>query len=90
MPLILAFLTGVANFALYRALMDSEHPVLAELSARIRRWLGPWGLYAIEAVVLVAALHYASQGSMTAAWFYAAYFALNFGSFILLQRMDLD
>lgn len=87
MPLVLVFLMGIVNFAIYRAVMESDHPVLAELSGRIKAWLGPWGLYALEAVVLVAALYFARQGSMTAALLYGVYLAANIGSFMLLRRI---
>ncbi|MBC7987573.1 MAG: hypothetical protein H7X93_13045 [Sphingomonadaceae bacterium] len=87
MPLVLVFLMGIANFALYRAVMESDHPVLAELSGKIRTWLGPWGLYALEAVVLVAALWFARQGSVAAALLYGLYLAANIGSFMLLRRI---
>lgn len=87
MPLVLVFLMGIVNFAIYRAVMESDHPVLAELSGRIRMWLGPWGLYALEALVLVAALWFARQGSMTAALLYGVYLAANVGSFVMLRRI---
>lgn len=88
MPLILVFLMGIANFAIYRALMESDHPVLREIARRISATIGAWGLYALEAVVLVVALWFAREGSMTAAIFYGVYLAANIGSFMLLRRID--
>lgn len=75
----LTFLLGIGNFALHRAVLNSRHPLLAQVP-----WLfGPLGgrfSLLVEFVMLLGAMLMVAGGSAGWAWFYAAYSALNASS----------
>ncbi len=76
MAILIAFLLGISNFALHKAVLESGHPLLGRT-----RWLfhmqgGRFSL-ALEFAMLLAAMLLIAQGSLAWAWVYGAYSLLN-------------
>ncbi|MEY4160345.1 MAG: hypothetical protein RLZZ136_966 [Pseudomonadota bacterium] len=86
MPLIFVFLFGIANFALHKAVLNSGHPMLAQLPALFR----PPGRYfsmAFEFVLLLGTMLMVSGGADYWAWGYAGYSAMNgLSAWLILTR----
>lgn len=76
MAILIIFLLGIGNFALHRAIMDSDHPLLDQM---------PWLYHAfsrrvslmIEFLMLLGGLVLASEGILWGALCYLAYSLLN-------------
>ena len=76
MAILIIFLLGVGNFALHRALLDSGHPLLAQM---------PWLTHAltrnlslrVELLILVGGLLLVSRGLVWGALAYLCYSLLN-------------
>jgi len=85
MALVLTFLLGVANFAMHKAVLESRHPLLAQMP-----WMGLLGgrfSLALEFLLLVGALLLAATGQPGWGWAYLAYSALNGASaWLILSR----
>lgn len=86
MSLIILFICGIANFAMHRAMMESDAPLMVEARTGFQRIMGPYGSYIIEFAMLLLAMILANMGmtwAVTAYVFYAganivgAYFLLN-------------
>ena len=76
MILGLLFLLGVINFALHRAVVESDHPMLDALPQFYRAGGGRISL-AFEFLVLLAAMLLAGNGWPGAIWAYVIYSAVN-------------
>ena len=76
MSLGIIFVLGIVNFALHRAVLDSNHPLLDTLPASFRSGGGRFAL-AFEFVVLLTAMLLAGHGWSAAAWAYGFYSFLN-------------
>lgn len=76
MAIVFAFLFGVSNFALHRAVLESGHPLLAHMPGFFRLLGGRFSLI-LEFAVLLAAMLLIAQGILAWAWVYAAYSLLN-------------
>lgn len=76
MGLIFVFLFGVANFALHKAVLESGHPLLAQLPALYRSPGGRVSL-AFEFVLLLGSMLMVANGADGWAWGYAAYSLTN-------------
>lgn len=76
MPLILVFFLGVANFAAHRAMLGSNHQMLAQLPWLFQAMGGRLSLV-VEFAMLLGALIMAASGSAGWALLYALYTALN-------------
>src|SRR5690606_7571783 len=75
MAIVLTFLLGIGNFAMHKAVLESRHPMLAQMP-----WMGLMGgrfSFALEFMLLVGALLPAAHGSSRWGWAYLAYSALN-------------
>lgn len=83
MNLFIAFLLGVANFAAHRAVLESDHPILARMPGFYHIGGGRFGL-GLEFAILTGAMLMIAGGSATWGWFYALYSAVNLGSAWLL------
>ena len=87
MALILTFLLGVGNFAVHKAVLESRHPMLAQMP-----WFEMMGgrfSMALEFMLLVGALLLAANGNPGWGWIYFVYSALNgaAGWLILSRRV---
>lgn len=76
MPLILAFLMGVANFAMHRAVLESRHPMLTQMPLMFRSGGGRVG-YALEFAVLLGSMLMVAHGSAGWAIAYGCYTGVN-------------
>jgi lipopolysaccharide/colanic/teichoic acid biosynthesis glycosyltransferase len=76
MLILLVFFLGVANFAMNKAVLESDHPILDELPALFRSFDGRMPLVA-EFVVLLAAMLMTANGYSGFAWGYLAYSAFG-------------
>ncbi|MBD3729830.1 MAG: hypothetical protein IE933_09010 [Sphingomonadales bacterium] len=76
MAIFIITLLGIGNFALNRAVLESQHPLFGR-----EAWL-PGGLgvrisFASEFLLLLAALWFAANGSPELGWAYFAYSLFN-------------
>lgn len=74
--ILFVFLLGIGNFTLHRAVLDSRHPLLAQV-AWLVNLLGGRGSLALEFVVLLAAMLLVASGHPGWAWVYLGYSAMN-------------
>ncbi len=85
MAIVLTFLLGIGNFAMHKAVLESRHPMLAQMP-----WMGLMGgrfSFALEFMLLVGALLLAAHGSSGWSWAYLAYSALNgLSAWLILSR----
>ena len=72
MVLGILFVLGMANFAMHKAMLESNHPVLDSLPAAFRAGGGRISL-ALAFLILLLAVH----DWPAAAWIYAFYSVLN-------------
>lgn len=88
MVLALLFALGVANFAVHKAVLESEHPMLDVLPGLFRRGGGRMSLL-FEFVVLLSAMIMASNGWPGAAVLYGFYSLFNLiaGWLVLDERI---
>lgn len=86
MYLIICFVLGIGNFAMHKAVVESGHPFVEDSKLYFGRHLGRNGSYAIEFVMLAAAMIFAASGSWIAIVFYTIYTALNaVAAYVLLN-----
>ena len=83
--LVLTFLLGIGNFAMHKAVLESRHPMLAQMP-----WMGMLGgrfSLALEFLLLLGALLLAATGHPGWGWAYLAYSALNgLAGWLILSR----
>jgi hypothetical protein len=79
MVLFFVFLLGIGNFAAHKAVLESGHPVLAQLAWLFESLGGRLSLL-LEFAMLLGTMLALSQGGVGWAWFYAVYSAVNFGT----------
>jgi len=88
MTIGILFILGIANFALHRAMLDSDHPLLASLPPALRANGGRLSL-AFEFLILLLAMLLAANGWPSAAWVYGLYTLINAGTaWVLLGGSD--
>jgi hypothetical protein len=79
MVLFLAFLLGIGNFAAHKAVIESRHPILAQVPWFFTLLGGRFSLL-VEFAMLVGTMLMIGNGATGWAWFYAAYSGMNFAS----------
>lgn len=72
----LIFALGIGNFALHKAAMESDSPVMRQLPW-ITRKNGKRAAFLFEFAILLAAMLLAANGWPNLAWAYLVYSALN-------------
>jgi hypothetical protein len=77
MPTVIIFLCGIANFALHKATMESDHPMALQMRAAFSRFLRGWGSYMLEFLILLSALSFAAMGYTIALPAYIVYTGMN-------------
>ena len=77
MYIFVIFLCGVANFAMHKAMLESNHPVIAEARGSFRKILGPYGSDMLEFFMLVSAMIFANMGMLSVVIFYFVYTLAN-------------
>jgi hypothetical protein len=86
MGLILTLLLGIGNFAVHKAVLESDHPLLGKVPWFFHLLGGRFSL-AVEFVMLLGALLMISQGAAIWALFYAGYSLVNMVSaWLILTR----
>jgi len=76
MVILFVFLLGIGNFTLHKAVLESRHPLLAQL-AWLVNLLGGRGSLVLEFAGLFAAMVLVGTGHPGWAWVYLGYSALN-------------
>lgn len=84
--LIAIFFAGIANFALHRAMVESDDPVVIAALKPFRDKLGPYATYSVEFLFLVSALTITGQSWFLGLIIYGIYTALNFAAFSMIQN----
>jgi hypothetical protein len=85
--LIAAFLLGIANFAMHKAVVESGHPFVEDTKLYFGRHFGLNGSYFLEFGILLGAMLLAHTGSRLVLGLYAAYTAFNaIAAWLLLSR----
>jgi hypothetical protein len=85
MVILFVFSLGIGNFALHRAVLESRHPLVAQMAWLVNR-LGGRGSLALEFAVLLAAMLLVA-GNPAWAWAYLGYSALNgLAAWLILSR----
>ena len=72
---VLTFVLGIGNFAMHKAVLESRHPMLAQMP-----WMGLMGgrfSLALEFLLLVGALLLVVSGHPAWGWGYLGYSLLN-------------
>jgi hypothetical protein len=76
MGLLLTFLLGIGNFAVHKAVLESDHPLLGKVPWFFHLLGGRFSL-GVEFVMLLGALLMVHQGAGIWALFYAGYSLVN-------------
>ncbi|WP_108810811.1 hypothetical protein [Sphingorhabdus sp. Alg231-15] len=87
MYVFIIFICGIGNFAMHKAMMESNHPMITEARGSFSKFLGPYGSYIIEFGMLAAALIFANMGMLSAVIFYGVYTLANgAGAYVLFSN----
>ncbi len=85
MAIIIVFCLGVVNFAAHKAVLESGHPILAQVPWFFRPLGGRLSLV-VEFAMLLGAMVMAAAGSTGWIWIYALYTGLNgFSAWIIFR-----
>ncbi|HET9629927.1 MAG TPA: hypothetical protein VFP14_10645 [Novosphingobium sp.] len=80
----MVFLMGIANFAMHRAVLDSGHPILAQIGWLYRPWRGRFSLF-VEFTLLLGTMLLIASGGSWWAWGYGLYTGMNgFSAWLIL------
>ena len=72
MGILVAFLFGIANFAMHKAVLDSRHPMLGQVPWFYHLLGGRFSML-VEFAMLLGTMLMISTGSVGWAWGYAIY-----------------
>jgi hypothetical protein len=88
MALVFIFIMGVANFAMHKAVLESGHPMLAQLPSIFRSPGGKISMI-VEFLMLLGTMLVVANGANQWVWGYVAYSVMNALSawLILSQRI---
>lgn len=84
--LIAIFFAGVANFAMHRAMVESDDPVVKQALKPFQDRLGPYATYAAEYLFLVAGLTIAARHWFAGLMIYGIYTILNVVAFTMIRN----
>ncbi|KHK89625.1 hypothetical protein [Novosphingobium malaysiense] len=76
LAVVVVFCLGVVNFAAHKAVLESGHPMLAQVPWLFQPLGGRLSLL-VEFVMLLGAMIMAAAGSIGWTWVYALYTVLN-------------
>ena len=76
MGILVAFLFGIANFAMHKAVLDSRHPMLGQVPWFYHLLGGRFSML-VEFAMLLGTMLMISTGSVGWAWGYAIYSLVN-------------
>ncbi len=87
MYILIVFFCGIGNFAMHKAMMESDHPLITDARKSFWKFLGPYGSYILEFFMLAAALIFANMGMLSSVIFYGIYTLANgAGALVLLSN----
>ena len=75
--LIVLFAAGVGNFAMHRAFMESDDPLIQQMIQPLAKRAGPHVTYVFEFLLLVGAMAIAYRDAVVAILLYGLYTAFN-------------
>lgn len=75
--IIAIFFAGIANFAMHRAFMQSDDPLVQALVRPFVARVGPWTSYAFEFIILIGAFMLSQRNWFAALLLYGLYTMLN-------------
>jgi hypothetical protein len=84
--LIVIFCAGVVNFAMHRAMLESNDPVVVAAMKPFQDRLGTYSTYAVEYLFLVAGLAIGSRHALGGLMMYGIYSALNILAFKMMRN----
>ena len=76
MGILVAFLFGIANFAMHKAVLESRHPMLGQVPWFYHLLGGRFSML-VEFAMLLGTMLMISTGSVGWAWGYAIYSLVN-------------
>ncbi len=87
--IIAIFFAGVGNFAMHRAFMESDDPLVQQMVKPLADKVGPNITYVFEFLLLVGAMAIATQNWFTGLLLYGLYTIFNAMAFgWIMQRRD--
>lgn len=84
--LIAIFFAGIANFAMHRAMIESDDPLVLAVMRPFQTKLGPNATYALEYLFLVAGLAMTTRNWLAGLVIYGVYTALNVAAFAMMRN----
>ena len=85
MALAIAFILGIGNFAWHRAVLESKHPMVRDMTTGALQAMRVFSLV-LEFVLLCGALYAARAGQSHWVWAYLAYSVINGGAAFAIVR----
>lgn len=87
--IIVIFCAGIANFAMHRAFMESDDPLIQQMVKPLADRAGPHITYIFEFLLLVGAMAIATRSWFAALMLYGLYTMFNAMAFSwIMQRRD--
>ncbi|MBA4748818.1 MAG: hypothetical protein H2056_08900 [Sphingopyxis sp.] len=84
--LIAIFCAGIANFAMHRAFMESDDPLVQSIVGPFVQRVGPWTSYAFEFILLLGALMLAERNGFAGLLLYGLYTIFNAMAFSWIRN----
>jgi hypothetical protein len=84
--LIAIFCAGTLNFAMHRAFMESDDPLIAQMVRPLAARVGPHATYVFEFLLLVGAMALATRSWSAALFSYGAYTIFNAAAFAWIMN----
>jgi hypothetical protein len=84
--LIAIFCAGTLNFAMHRAFLESDDPLIAQVARPLAERLGPHTTYIFEFLLLVGAMALATRSWSAALLSYGAYTIFNAAAFAWIMN----
>lgn len=75
--IIAIFCAGIGNFAMHRAFMESDDPLIQQMVQPLTSKAGPYITYVFEFLLLVGAMALATRGWFAAMMLYGLYTIFN-------------
>lgn len=76
MAILFVFFLGIANFAMHKAVLESDHPLLGQVPWFFHMLGGRFSLV-VEFLMLLGAMLFIDSGAYGWAWGYALYSVMN-------------
>lgn len=80
------FFAGVGNFAMHRAFMESDDPLVQQMVRPLADKVGPHATYVFEFLLLVGAMAIATRSAVAGALLYGFYTLFNAMAFSWIIR----